>query len=80
MDNYLVLIFFVFICNGFLEGLVEVIINSDDYILVRVIIFLGEFLYMVNIIFFYLYSYYLYCLLILMNMVVFFDIFKEKRL
>ncbi|XP_012892617.1 PREDICTED: rapamycin-insensitive companion of mTOR-like, partial [Dipodomys ordii] len=49
MDNYLALILSAFIRNGLLEGLVEVITNSDDQISVRATILLGELLHMVSI-------------------------------
>ncbi|XP_066886999.1 rapamycin-insensitive companion of mTOR isoform X12 [Kogia breviceps] len=80
MDNYLALILSAFIRNGLLEGLVEVITNSDDHISVRATILLGELLHMANTILPHSHSHHLHCLPTLMNMAASFDIPKEKRL
>ncbi|ERE82505.1 rapamycin-insensitive companion of mTOR-like protein [Cricetulus griseus] len=80
MDNYLALILSAFIRNGLLEGLVEVITNSDEHISVRATILLGELLHMANTILPHSHSHHLHCLPTLMNMAASFDIPKEKRL
>ncbi|KAF7460418.1 Hypothetical predicted protein [Marmota monax] len=80
MDNYLALVLSAFIRNGLLEGLVEVITNSDDHISVRATILLGELLHMANTILPHSHSHHLHCLPTLMNMAASFDIPKEKRL
>ncbi|XP_068106549.1 rapamycin-insensitive companion of mTOR isoform X2 [Hyperolius riggenbachi] len=80
IDNYLSLVLSAFITNGILEGLVEVITNSDDDVSIRATIILGELLHMANTILPHSHSHHLHCLPTLMNMAASFDISKEKRL
>ncbi|XP_069739810.1 rapamycin-insensitive companion of mTOR-like isoform X2 [Narcine bancroftii] len=80
MDNYLALVLSVFINNGLLESLVEVLTSSNDGVFVRATILLGELLHMANTILPYAYSHHLHCLPTLMNMAASFDISQEKRL
>nr|XP_033788434.1 rapamycin-insensitive companion of mTOR isoform X2 [Geotrypetes seraphini] len=80
MDNYLALVLSAFITNGLLEGLVEVITNSDEVVSVRATILLGELLHMANTILPHSHNHHLHCLPTLMNMAASFDILKDTRL
>uniref|UniRef100_A0A8C4ZU13 Uncharacterized protein n=1 Tax=Gadus morhua TaxID=8049 RepID=A0A8C4ZU13_GADMO len=68
IDNYLAFLLSAFIHSRLLEGLVELITSSDDFISIQATVLLGQLLNMANSILPHCHSHHLHCLPRLMNM------------